>query len=86
MIFYLTGIELCQEHKVSAEDLAAIWVGYAHNKGINDITLDHLNLFSRDVLSKRKKKSVRKAEKYPVHDVTTLPMAYPFIVYLNPCI
>ena len=74
----ILGLELCGELNVNGEEFAASWIGYAANKGIDEVDIDLLEQFARDEANKKKKASRKGVEKFPKHDVATLHNMYPF--------
>ncbi|XP_052768744.1 DNA polymerase alpha subunit B-like [Mya arenaria] len=69
--------ELCTMHRLDAGNMVTEWVAFTHSKKNITMTLDVLDQFERERLSKRHQKtpkSVKKGNAPKIHSIDTLPM------------
>lgn len=74
-ILCVAGIGLCGQYDLTADQLAANWLGYAATHRLDDMTEDRLDNFDREVLGKKKGNnnlSQKTNSKYRIYTVDTI--------------
>lgn len=78
----LTGLELCNVYGVDGEGIAACWISFANNNGYDSLTLEGLDHFEREELTKSKKMGIKKIDNFQMYDASTIDEVYPLALKL----